>query len=70
LHTKGQRVVIPKTALADCETLGFEDAIKTVKTILREVVEKWPDAKLFLIGAQRKPAEGFEYEIKREVQKS
>ncbi|NPU85527.1 MAG: hypothetical protein HPY65_13705 [Syntrophaceae bacterium] len=65
IRESGDKVTIPKTALAKCEELGFTDVIKTVKSLDRDAVEKWPDTKLFLIGATRKPGEKFEYELKR-----
>jgi phage host-nuclease inhibitor protein Gam len=65
LYAKGDRVVIPRGALAACEQQGFADVIKTVKSLDRDAIEKWPDEKLFLIGAERKPTETFNYEIKK-----
>ena len=60
----GEKVIIPRNAVADCEAQGFTDAVKIVKSIVREVIEKWPDAKLFLIGAVRKPVTEYSYELK------
>lgn len=65
IREAGDKVTIPKTALAKCEELGLTDVIKTVKSLDRDAVEKWPDERLFLIGATRKPGEKFEYELKR-----
>lgn len=62
------KVKIPKTALAKCEELGFDEVIKIAKSLDREAVEKWPDAKLFLIGAERKQKEEFSYDLKKERQ--
>ena len=60
------KVKIPKAALAKCEALGFNEVIKIAKSLDREAVEKWPDAKLFLIGAERKQKEEFTYDLKKE----
>lgn len=64
IRSKADRVTIPRNALAECEKQGLEDAIKTVKSLDREAVEKWPDARLALIGATRKPKEDFSYSLK------
>lgn len=60
------RVKIPRDALAKCEELGFGEVIKTVKSLDRDAVEKWPDERLLLIGAERKPKEEFSYDLKKE----
>lgn len=60
------RVTIPRDALAKCEELGFADAIKIAKSLDREAVEKWPDARLLLIGAERKQREEFSYDLAKE----
>ena len=65
LRKMGDRVTIPRTALEKCKKLGFGDVVKVAESLDRAAVEKWPDEKLFLIGAERKPREDFEYEIKR-----
>lgn len=67
LYAKGDRVVIPRGALAKCEEQGFADVIKVAKSLDREKIEKWPDELLVLIGAERKPTETFNYEIKKEA---
>jgi hypothetical protein len=36
-----------------------------VESLDRDAIEKWPDERLFLIGAVRKPAEKFDYEISK-----
>lgn len=59
------KVKIPRDALVRCEELGFDEAIKIVKSLDRGAVEKWPDEKLLLIGAERKPTETFNYELKK-----
>jgi len=66
LHSTGNKVSIPRNALEKCKEHRFLDAIKTVETLIREEVQKWSDEKLFLIGAERKPAEDFEYELRKE----
>lgn len=65
IHEKGDKVTIPRTALASCKEQGFTDVIKTVESLDRETIEQWPDERLFLIGAKRKPQEMFNYEVKK-----
>jgi phage host-nuclease inhibitor protein Gam len=67
LHSIADKVKIPKTALDRCEELGFAEVVKIAKSLDREAVEKWPDEKLFLIGAERKPKEEFSYDLKKEA---
>ncbi|ESP62829.1 putative cytosolic protein [Smithella sp. ME-1] len=64
IREKGDKVKLPKGALAECERLKFDDVIKIVKSLDRPAIEKWPDAKLVLIGAERKPSEEFKYNLK------
>ncbi len=64
VRTEADKVIIPRDALKKCKSLGLEDAIKIVESIDREAVEKWPDARLTLIGAVRKPKEEFKYSLK------
>lgn len=64
IHNKVDRVTIPKTALADCKAQGFQEVIKVVESLDRDAIEKWPDAKLVLIGAERKAKEEFKYSLK------
>lgn len=59
-----ERVTIPRDALARCESLGFLDGIKIAKSLNREAVERWPDERLILIGAERKTREEFSYDLK------
>lgn len=68
LYAKGDKVTIPRDALARCKEQEFLDVIKTVESLDREAIEKWSDERLVLIGAERKPAETFNYEIKKEVE--
>jgi hypothetical protein len=63
-----EKIRIPKNAVEKCEELGFDDAVKIIKQLDREVVEQWPHAKLVLIGADKKTVEEFGYELKRERQ--
>ena len=65
IHSKVDKVTIPKTALAECEAQHFDDVIKIVKSLDRDAIEKWPDAKLVLIGAERKAKEEFSYDLKK-----
>jgi len=64
IHSKVDKVTIPKTALAACKGNHFNDVIKVVESLDRDAIEKWPDAKLVLIGAERKPKEEFSYNLK------
>lgn len=64
IRNKEDKVSIPKTALAECKAQGFKDVIKTVESLDRDKIEKWPDARLVLIGAERKPKEEFKYTVK------
>jgi hypothetical protein len=64
IYEKGHKVRIPKGALERIEAQGWMEAIKIVKTVIREIVEKWPDERLAVIGASRKRTEDFSYEIK------
>ena len=43
--------------------LGITNAIKVTETVRWDVIEKWPDEKLFLIGTERILKEEFSYEI-------
>jgi hypothetical protein len=66
IHSVADKVSIPRDALAKCEELGFDEVVKIAKSLDREAVEQWPDARLFLIGAKRKPKEEFSYDLKKE----
>lgn len=59
-----EKVSIPRDALSKCEELGFIEAIRISKSLDRAAVEKWPDEKLFLIGAKRDLVEKIDYELK------
>ncbi|MDX9820638.1 MAG: host-nuclease inhibitor Gam family protein [Syntrophales bacterium] len=67
IHSLVDKVSIPRDALGKCEELGFTEVVKIVKSLDREAIEKWPDQRLFLIGAERKPKEGFNYDLKKEL---
>ena len=64
IRNQDWKVTIPRDALGKCEEMGFHDVIKIAKSLDREAIEKWADERLFLIGAERKPATKFSYEIK------
>jgi len=63
---QGWKVKIPRGALARIEAEGWSEAIRTAKSIDRAIVEAWPEARLAKIGAEKKMAESFSYEIKRD----
>lgn len=63
-HTKADKVSIPRDALEKIEEQGWKEAVKVAKSVDRGVVEKWPDERLVVIGAERKPVELYSYEIK------
>jgi hypothetical protein len=65
IRNEADHVSIPKTALLACEQQGFNDVIKTVKSLDRGAIEQWPDAKLLLIGAARNSKEEFKYTLKQ-----
>lgn len=60
-----EKVGIPRNALEKCEELGFTEAIRISKFLDRAVVEKWPDERLFLIGAKRELKEKIIYELSK-----
>jgi hypothetical protein len=66
IRNVGDHVTIPKTALESCKENKFNDVIKIVESLDRDAIEKWPDAKLVLIGAERKKKEEFKYTVKGE----
>jgi len=66
IHNVADKVSIPRDALAICEALGFDEVIKIAKSLDRDAVEKWPDERLVLIGAERKQKEEFSYDLKQE----
>ena len=67
IYNKFDKVRIPRdhdAVIALCEELGFDDVVKIAKSLDRDAVEKWPDERLVLIGAERKPKEEFSYDLK------
>lgn len=64
LYAREMKVSIPKGALEQIEEAGWSEAIRIAKSIDRAVVEKWPDERLAVIGAQKKPKETYTYELK------
>lgn len=66
VRSLADKVSIPRDALAKCEDLGFNEVVKIAKSLDREAIEKWPDERLFLIGAERKPKEEYSYDLKKE----
>jgi hypothetical protein len=64
IHSVADKVSIPKTALDECKAQGFQDVIKIIESLDRDAISKWPDAKLVLIGAERKQKEEFSYNVK------
>jgi len=63
IRNVGDHVTIPKTALEACKENKFIDVIKIVESLDRDSIEKWPDSKLTLIGAERKKKEEFKYTV-------
>ena len=66
IHSVADKVSIPRDALARCEALGFDEAVKIAKSLDREAIEKWTDERLVLIGAERKQKEEFSYDLAAE----
>ena len=64
IRNEAEKVSIPRDALEACKGNGFDDVIKIVESLDRDKIEQWPDAKLVLIGATRKPKEEFKYSLK------
>ena len=64
IHNMADKVSIPKDAVERLKEQKFFEAIKTVEHADRDIIEKWPDAKLLLIGASRKTKEEFGYTLK------
>jgi hypothetical protein len=63
IHSTADKVSIPRDALAKCEELGYAEVVKIAKSLDRDAVEKWPDERLILIGAERKSKEEFSYDL-------
>lgn len=64
IHSTADKVSIPRDALARCKELGFDEVVKIAESLDRDAVEKWPDERLILIGAERKSKEEFSYDLK------
>lgn len=64
IRSEGYRLTIPRDALEKAEQQGFTDVIRIAKSLDRDAVEKWDKEKLDLIGAERKPATKYSYEVK------
>ena len=60
----GTKITIPRGALEKIKELGLLEAIKTVESVKRDVVEKWPAEQLAAIGAKSKPHTEYKYEVK------
>ena len=63
IHSTADKVSIPRDALAKCKELGYAEVIKIAESLDRDAVEKWPDERLILIGAERKSKEEFSYDL-------
>lgn len=67
IRNEDEKVHIPQSALQACKDNGFDDVIKVKESLNRDKIEKWTDAKLVLIGAERKPIVEFKYDIVKAV---
>lgn len=65
-YSQEEKVTLPRDALEKIEEQGWIEAIKIKKSVDQAVVKGWPDERLFLIGAMRKPKELFGYDIKED----
>lgn len=63
LYAREMKVSIPRDALEKIEAHDWIEAIKIAKSVDRAVVEKWPDEKLVMIGAERKEKTSYSYEV-------
>lgn len=66
LYGREMKVSIPRDALGKIEAQGWLEAIKIAKSVNRGVVEKWPEERLVVIGAELRPKETYSYELKAE----
>ena len=64
IRTVTERVRLPRKTLEICEGLGWDEVIKTVKSLDRKKVEAFPDDRLAILGAKKKPVETFGYDLK------
>lgn len=70
LYTRQDKVSIPRNhepVIAVCEAHGWNEVVRVAKSLDRDAIEKWPDERLFLIGAQRKTKEEFSYDLKKDT---
>ena len=71
LHTVDKRNLVfhgkKEAIIATLERLGvgFAEAVKVAKSYDRDIIREWPDDKIAQIGAERKPAEHFGYDLKK-----
>ncbi|RLC25049.1 MAG: hypothetical protein DRH56_06040 [Deltaproteobacteria bacterium] len=63
LRTEAEKVRIPRDALARIEARGWTEAVRVAKSVDRGVVSQWPDARLAVIGAERRAVVEYNYEI-------
>jgi len=64
LYNKEDKVSIPRDALLKIQAQGWKEAILIAESVDRAVVEKWPDERLVMIGAKRKPKKTYSYELR------
>ena len=57
------KVTIPKTALAAIKEQGWTEAIRVTEEVKRPVVAGWPNERLAVIGATRKPKRSYRYDL-------
>ncbi|MCZ2417451.1 MAG: host-nuclease inhibitor Gam family protein [Burkholderiales bacterium] len=67
LREIAEKVTIPRDAITKCEEYGFNEVVVISKALDRAAVEKWPDEKLFLLGAKKRIIEKIVYERRRDV---
>jgi len=53
-----------RNVLERLEEMGFSEAVRVAKSVDWDVLERWPDEKLNLVGTERVPKETIEYELK------
>jgi len=64
IHQVADRVKRARKVTTDLlEALGHDEAVKIVKSVDWDVIEKWSDVMLANIGTERVQKENFEYEI-------
>lgn len=65
IHALALKIRKAKTVTPEkLEELGFPEAVKIVKSVDWDALEDWPDARLFLVGTERKPADDYAWEVK------